>query len=88
MTEARQKLEKVTQNAFDRTNHAEWCAPGADKSSKCKCSNEFFQFWSAARSPKMAPEVKIPHIMSENQNFNGQLKRNRDEPKGQKSDKC
>ena len=36
----------------------------------------------------MAPDAKIAQVASENQNFDGRLNRNRDEPNGQKSDKC
>ena len=36
----------------------------------------------------MAPEAKIAQVTSDNQNFDGRLKRKGDEPNGQKGDKC
>ena len=36
----------------------------------------------------MAPEAKIAQITSENQNYDGRLKRKGDEPNEQTSDKC
>ena len=35
-----------------------------------------------------AMEAKNAQVMSENQNYDGRLERNVDEPSGQKSDKC
>ena len=40
------------------------------------------------KDTKIAPEAKIAQVASKNQNFDGRLKRNRDEPNGQKRDKC
>ena len=88
MTEARRKCENVTDKAFGRTHHAEWGIPGEDISSKCTFATWFLQFWNTSRTPKMAPEAKIAQVTSENQIFDGRLKRNWDEPNGQKSDKC
>ena len=55
--------------------------PAIKKLQNCKCDK-----W--CRFADRALEAKIAQVTSENQNFDGRLKRNWDEPKGQKSDKC
>ena len=56
-------------------------APAIKKLQNCKCDR-------CCRFADRALEAQNAHVASENQNYDGRLKRKGDEPNGQKSDKC
>ena len=56
-------------------------APASKKLQNCKCDK-------CCRVADRALEAQNAHLTSENQNYDGRLKRKGDEPNGQKSDKC
>ena len=56
-------------------------APAIKKLQNCKCDK-------CCRVADRALEAQNAQVTSENQNYDGRLKRKGDEPNGQKSDKC